>query len=357
MFRTFRIPLTWSALVSRTLKDISQDNMLGLAAQLAYYFLFALVPSILCLVAATSFLPSNTLQDLIGSLGRFAPQAILDILREQMTDASQSDGGLLTFGLLIAIWSSSAAMVGITDALNRAYDIEEGRPWWKVRLTAIALTVGVAVFVVVALVLVMIGPTLAEQVAAQIGLGPTFAMAWKIFQWPIAFALVTFAIGLIYYFAPDAEQDWEWVTPGAVLATVLWLITSLVFKIYVASFADYSTYGSLGGAMVLMLWFYLTALAILTGAEMNAEIDHASEHGKAPGEKVAGEKKKLGAAAARELEERQRIGGTATPGQRQSAAAGTAALQPARPSFPAYALLGIGLVKSFVKKRPTAARR
>jgi membrane protein len=138
------------------------------------------------------------------------------------------------------------------------------------------------------------------------GLGAAFAMTWKVLQWPAVFALITLAIGLLNYFGPDAEQDWEWITPGAALATALWLIASLGFKFYVTSFADYNeTYGSLGGVIVLMLWFYITGIAILVGAEMNAEIEHASPYGKDVGEKVPGEKKKLGAAAARAYEERR----------------------------------------------------
>ena len=157
-------------------------------------------------------------------------------------------------------------------------------------------------FIVVALGLVLIGPTVADRIAVATGAGNAFAMVWKIVQWPFAFALVTLGLGLVYYFGPDAEQDWEWVTPGAVLGTLLWLMASLAFKLYVTQFGTYNeTYGSLGGVIVLMLWFYLSSLAILIGAEMNAEIEHASPHGKAPGEKVPGERKKLGAAAAREF--------------------------------------------------------
>jgi len=127
---------------------------------------------------------------------------------------------------------------------------------------------------------------------------------------------VTSAVGLIYYFAPDAEQDWVWITPGAVLGTLLWVIASLVFKFYVANFADYNaTYGAVGGVIVLLLWFYISGLSILIGAELNAEIEHASPHGKDPGEKVPGQKKKIGAAAARAYQQRlaARRDSSATP--------------------------------------------
>jgi membrane protein len=244
---------------------------------------------------------------MIGSLRAFAPGDVVQIVQEQLQRvANGQQGGLLTIGIGMALWSSSAAVVSITSAMNRAYDIDEARPWWKVRLVAIALTIGLALFIITAVALVMVGPTLGEQLASRLGLGVAFEWSWKVLQWPVVFVLVVVALAFLNYFGPDAEQDWVWVTPGAVLSTALWLIASLAFKIYLTNFADYNaTYGSLGGVIVLMLWFYVSALAVLVGSEMNAEIEHASPHGKAPGEKVPGQRKKLGAAAARAYAGRQ----------------------------------------------------
>jgi membrane protein len=307
MLRTFSIPITWSELIRRTLKESSDDDCLGLAAQLAYYLLLALVPAIVFLVALASFFPADTIAQMLGSLRAFAPGDVVQIVEEQLQRvANGQQGGLLTVGIGMALWSSSAAIVSVTDAMNRAYDIEEGRPWWKVRLVAIALTVGLALFIIAAVALIIVGPTLAEQLASRFGLGAVFEWSWKILQWPVVFGLVAMALALLNYFAPDAEQDWEWITPGALLSTLLWLIASLALKLYLANFADYNaTYGSLGGVIVLMLWFYLSALAVLVGSEMNAEIEHASPYGKAPGEKVPGQRKKIGVAAARAYAERQ----------------------------------------------------
>jgi membrane protein len=311
MLRAFSLPITWAELVKRTARETVADNCLGLAAQLAYYFLLALVPAIVFFVSLASLFPPSVLEQMMTALARFAPGDVTTIVRDQLSSiAGGQKTGLLTFGLLMALWSSSAAIVSIVDALNSAYDIEEARPWWKVRLTAIGLTLALAVFVLVAVGLVMVGPRLAEVIASQVGLGAAFEWTWKILQWPVVFALITVAIATVNYFAPDAEQDWTWVTPGSVLATALWLIASLGFKFYLANFADYNaTYGSLGGVIVLMLWFYVSGLAILVGAEMNAEIEHASPYGKDPGEKVPGQKRKLGTAAARAYEERQRSRG------------------------------------------------
>jgi membrane protein len=307
MFSTFSLPITWSELIKRTVKEMTEDDCLGLAAQLAYYLLLALVPAIVFLVALASFFPADTLAQMIESLRAFAPGDVVQIVEEQLQRvANGQQGGLLTIGIGLALWSSSAAIVSVTSAMNRAYDIDEGRPWWKVRLVAIALTIGLALFIITAVALVMVGPTLGEQLASRLGLGAAFEWTWKILQWPVVIVLVVVALALLNYFAPDAEQDWEWVTPGAAVSTVLWLIASLAFKIYLANFADYNaTYGSLGGVIVLMLWFYVSALAVLVGSEMNAEIEHASPHGKDPGEKVPGQRKKLGVAAARAYAERQ----------------------------------------------------
>ena len=308
MLSAFDVPISWGELIKRTIKDANADNVFGLAAQLAYYFLLALVPAIVCVVALTSFIPPQTIERMLQSAATVAPGDMMDILRDQLNSLRQGEsGGVLSLGLLMALWSSSAALVAVTDALNRAYDIDEGRPWWKVRLLAIVLTIGLALFVVSAFTVVVAGPELAAMIASRIGLGDAFTVTWRIVQWPIAFALVALGIGLIYYFAPDADQDWSWVTPGSVLATLLWLLASLAFRLYVTNFADYNaTYGSLGGVIVLMLWFYISGLAILTGAELNAEIEHASPYGKEPGEKVPGERKMIGARAKRAWEERLR---------------------------------------------------
>jgi membrane protein len=308
MLAYFDSSLSWGELVKRTARETQADNGLGLAAQLAYYFFLALFPTLLFLIALASFLPA---QDLIGRvvamLQGVAPQQVIDIIREQLTKIAEGrQGGLLSFGVAAALWSSSAAMVAIIDALNRAYDVEEQRPWWKQRLTAILLTVGVAVFVLLSFTLVVAGPQIAEYVSARAGLGPVFEWTWKILQWPVAFALAASAIGFIYYFAPDVDQDFVWITPGSLVATALWLVGSLAFRFYAVNFGSYNeTYGAIGGVMVLMLWLYLTGLVVIVGAEMNAEIEHASPHGKAAGEKVRGQRKSIGARAAREFRERQ----------------------------------------------------
>ena len=308
MLRAFRVPLSWGELLKRTLSETYADDVLSLAAQQAYYFFFALFPALLALISLASFFPiHNLVGEVQNLLSRVAPQDVIDIVKQQIVKISGGGaGGILTVAFLLTLWSSSSAVVAMTTTLNAAYDITESRPWWKVRLIAIGLTVGLAVFILVSATLVIAGPTLAERIADTMGLGPVFEWTWKIAQWPVVFILVATGVALVYYFAPDAEQQWIWITPGSVLATLLWVAASLGFKFYLANFANYTeTYGAIGGVMVLLLWFYVSGIALLVGAELNSEIEHASPYGKDPGEKRPGEKKKIGAAAQREFEERR----------------------------------------------------
>jgi membrane protein len=346
MLAYLKVPLSWGQILQRTIRDAIEDNILGMAAQLAYYFFFALFPALLFMLAVASYFPvERMIDDIIGMLGGFAPPEVLTIITGQIQKISAGEqGGLLTLGFLLAIWSSSAAMTAIIDTLNSAYDIEEGRPWWKVRLTAIALTVGVALFILISFGLIVLGPTAAEWIAARTPFGSPFVLAWTILQWPLIFAIVSIGFAIVYYYAPDAEQDWVWLTPGSIFATVLWMAASLAFKFYIATFANYTeTYGAIGGVMILMLWFYISGLVILLGAEMNAEIEHSSPYGKADGEKVPGEKRKIGPAAMRAWLDTQK--------QRGAAPADAPPVPHVRPMLPApapsgfaYRMLGMGVL-------------
>jgi membrane protein len=311
MLAYLHVPLSWTELAKRTANEIWADDLLNLAAQQAYYFFFALFPALLTFISIASFFPiENLVGEVVAALGRFAPPDVLRIITEQIKQISQSGhGGVLTFAFLLTIWSSSGAMVSIITTLNTAYDVTEGRPLWKVRLIAMALTLGMAFFILVSIALVLVGPTLGAHLATTLHVGPEFKWTWWVLQWPVVFVLVATGIGLVYYFAPDAEQEWIWITPGSVVATILWVVVSLGLKMYITYVGNFNeTYGTLGGIIVLLTWFYLSGLAILTGAELNAELEHASSYGKDVGEKVPGEKKKIGPAAQRDYEERQAQG-------------------------------------------------
>jgi membrane protein len=311
MLAHLRVPIGWTDLLKRSVKGAWNDDILNLAAQQAYYFFFALFPALLFVVAIASFFPLQSLTDeVVSKLSGIAPAAVIQIINEQLSElGKQNSGGILTFAFLVTIWSSSGAMVSIITTLNAAYDVTETRPWWKTRIIAIGLTVGIASFVLASMFLVIAGPALGERLANTLNLGEAFKWTWWVLQWPVVFALVASAIGLVYYFAPDVEQDWVWITPGSVLATLLWLIISLALKLYYQLVPDANaSYGAIGGIMVLMLWFYCSGIALLMGAEMNAEIEHASPYGKDPGERVPGEKKVIGARAQRIYEEKRAKG-------------------------------------------------
>lgn len=309
--KAFRVPISWTELARRTATEVWADNCFGLAAQLAYYFFLALFPALLFLVAIVSFIPVEGLLDSITrTLARVAPSEALTLVQDQILKiAHDRNGGLLTLGIIGTIWSTSSGVDAVISTLNQAYDVQEGRPWWKVKAVALGLTLALAIFIVVSFALVLVGPALADKLATWAHVGPLVPWTLKIIQWPIVFALVALAVAIIYYYAPDAEQDWIYITPGSVFATFLWLLISLGFKFYVAHFGSYNaTYGAIGGVIVTMVWFYVSSLAVLVGAELNAEIEHASPYGKDPGEKARDEKKKIGPAAEREWEYKKAAG-------------------------------------------------
>jgi membrane protein len=274
----FRSPLSLAEVVKRTVAEISDDNCVGLAAQLAFYFFLALFPALLFLVALLGYVPiDGALIALLAAIEPIAPQEIIVLLRDQIDELrTGSHASLLTFGILGAIWSSSAATVAIIDALNRAYDVTEWRPWWKRRLVALGLTIGLAVFIVSALLFVLVGPDLVLWAATRFGFATAIASVWSVLRWPLIVVFVMLGIDLVYHFAPNIRRDWTWLTPGSVLAMVMWIGSSLAFKLYVSRFADFNeTHGAIGGIIVVLLWFYVSSFAILIGAELNGVIEQA----------------------------------------------------------------------------------
>jgi membrane protein len=287
--------LTVRALGRRVWRELSEDEVTERAAALAYYFLFSLFPALLFLTAMLGLLPLPGLMDrLIDYADQALPVDAASMVQRTLEEIQAgARGGLLSFGALAALWAGSNGMASIMAALNVAYDIEDARPWWKRRGLAIVLTVGFAIFILAALVLLVFGPLIGEAVAAGLGLGAVFSVAWSVVSVPIVMGCVLTGFALVYYFAPAAQQSWRWVTPGSAVALVLWLAMSFGLRVYVQHFANYTaTYGSIGGVILLMLWLYLTGVVLLVGAEINAEIEQAAaERGnataKAPGEQKA----------------------------------------------------------------------
>jgi len=280
--------LSVKELVQRVVAEIQSDNCLGQAAQLAYYAIFALFPFMLFLITLVGHLPiPNLTGEIMNLLGAAIPENALSLVESNVKAiVSNQRSGLLSFGIVLAIWSASSAITSIIDTLNRAYNVNEGRPLWKVRGLAILLTLGLAVFIILTMLRLVFGPQIGGWVATQGGVGQVFQVAWNIVRWPIIIVLMMMATAVLYYFAPDVEQDWKWLTPGSVFAIIALIATSLGFSYYVNNFGSYNKpYGSIGAVIVLLTWMYLSGFFFLVGGEINSEIEHAAAGGKVAGEK------------------------------------------------------------------------
>ncbi len=258
------------------LEECERDDIFGRAAQLAYYFLFSLFPMLLFLAALLAFLPiPNLLDSLLDYLSSVLPSEAFRLVSGTAIEViSHQRFGLLSLGLLITLWTSSSAMVAVIHTLNIAYNVPESRPWWRQRILAIALTVGLAIFTIIALTIIFFGGQIGERIALSFGYLSAFHIFWNIAQWPLLIGFVLFGLDLVYFFAPNMRMRWRWITPGAVFALVCWVTISYGLRYYIARFTNYdATYGSIGGVMILMLWLYLTGLLMLLGGEINSVIE------------------------------------------------------------------------------------
>jgi membrane protein len=270
--------LTFKELAVRTWREANEDNILGRAAELAYYFLLALFPMLIFLTSLVGFLPGLR-EAIFTALGKFVPGEAMRLVSETISDVTRHrSGGLISFGVLGALWAASGGVTAVMGTLNAAYDAREERSFWKIRLIAISLTVMLALLVMGGTALVMFGDRFAVWFGERLGMGPSFTVIWGVIHYLVGLALLFLGLELIYYFGPNVEQDWKWVTPGAVFAVVSMVVASLLFSLYLRFAPDYSaTYGSLGAVIVLMLWLYLMGAVILIGGEVNAEIAHAAD--------------------------------------------------------------------------------
>jgi membrane protein len=266
----------WKDVLARTAAEAKADQVSLLAAGVAFFGLLALVPAMVAFVSLYGLLADPTdVTRHVGDLLGAAPGEVQDLVRNQLeavtADSSSSIGFGLAAGLVVALWSASSGMKHLIDALNSAYDEEEGRGFFKVRGLALLLTIGAIVFVVVAVVVITVVPALLEGSP----LGPAAEVAISILRWPLLALAFAAGLAVLYRYAPSRDEaEWRWVSPGAVVATVLWLIASGLFSVYVANFGSYNeTYGSLGGVVVAMLWLFITSVVVLLGAELDAEME------------------------------------------------------------------------------------
>ena len=286
----------WKAFGKHLWTKVNSDDVLNRAAILSFYFLLALFPLLLFLIALLgSFADTGTelRHNLLTYLRAIVPVSASDLINTTVDEISQkSSGGKLSFGLVTSLWFASSGMGAIIEGLNVAYDVKETRAWWKRTLLAIVLTIALAVLIITALALMFYGSRIAEGIANHYGFGAVFTAAWTVLQWLFVLVFVFLAFQLIYYFAPDLhEQQLRWLTPGAAVGVILWLLVSFLFGSYLNFHNTYSVvYGSLGAVIILLLWFYLTGVTILIGGEVNALIEQAAARAGDPEAKAAGEK-------------------------------------------------------------------
>ena len=219
---------------------------------------------------------SELRETIFSALGHLAPGSASDLMNTVVSQTAKSSSAIkIGAGILGALWAASAGVSAVVVSLNVVYRYTERRPWWKQKLTVLGLTASLAALIIFAVVLVLYGGKIGNALTMAFGLGHLFTVIWAVLQWPFLFAAMFLSFALVYYFGPDAPHpSWHWVTPGAALGVVLWLLASLGFRLYLHFFNSYSaTYGSLGAVIILLLWLYITGFAILMGAELNAVIE------------------------------------------------------------------------------------
>src|SRR5690554_978327 len=272
--------------IKRTAKGFSEHDLSTYAAALAYRALFSIFPFILFLLALLGFLHLPDFFDWLRSQADLLlPPVAMEQVGPVIDQLQDSQGGLMSFGILLALWTASIGVRSLMNAMNRVYAVEESRPSWKLVLLSVAYTVGLAVLLLAAGFMTL-GPQVMSWLASQIGMEQMLVTLWTWIRWPLAILLMMLAVALIYYATPDVEQDFRFITPGSVVAVIVWLAASIGFGIYVQNFGNYNaTYGSIGAIIVLLLYFYISAAVLLLGAQLNATIEHASAEGKDVGEK------------------------------------------------------------------------
>ncbi len=297
--------LSLKELGHRVWRSIDQDEIFTRAAALAYYSVLALFPMMLFLAAILGLMagPGTKLeQGLVHYLMAAVPSSAATLVQTTVREiTTKAGGGKMSFGILFALWSGATGMAAVMDALNHCYHLKETRGMFKSRAISVLLTIVCSVLVLSALSMVLFGSHLADFVGRHVGLSTVTTTTWKIAEWPVAVLFLVLTFAIIYYYGPDVEeQHWEWITPGAVCGIVLWIVATIAVKIYLHFSNSYSKYyGSLGGAMILLLWLYVSGAAFLIGGEVNSEIENAAAKrlndpsAKAAGEKEPGEKPHL----------------------------------------------------------------
>jgi membrane protein len=273
---------SWWGVLKRTVREFREDNLTDWAAALTYYAILSIFPALLVMVSVLGLIGESATQPLLDNLTEVAPGPAQDIFTDAIQNLNESQGAagvLFVVGLATAIWSASSYVGAFMRASNSIYEVEEGRPFWKLRPVQIAITLLMMILLSIGAVAVVVTGPLAEEVGNVIGLGDAAVTAWDIAKWPVLIVLVSFMFSVLYWAAPNVRQPgFRWLTPGGILAVLLWVIASAGFAFYVANFGSYNkTYGSLGGVIVFLIWLWISNIAVLLGAELNAEVERGRE--------------------------------------------------------------------------------
>jgi membrane protein len=273
---------SWWQAIKRTIREFREDNLTDWAAALTYYAILAVFPALLALVSIVGLMGSSTTQSLIDNLGQVAPGPAKDIFTSAIENLQQNQGAagiMLIVGLALAIWSASGYVSAFMRASNTIYDVEEGRPVWKSVPTRVGTTLVLLLLLAITAVGVVLTGGLAEQVGKVLGIDKTAVDVWNIAKWPVLIGIVSLMFAILYYAAPNVKHPkFRWVSPGGVVAVILWIAASAAFAFYVASFSSYNeTYGAIGGVIVFLTWLWITNIAVLFGAELNAELERGRQ--------------------------------------------------------------------------------
>jgi membrane protein len=273
---------TWKGTLIRTIKGFSRDDLTDWAAALTYYAILSIFPSLLALVSVLGLIGPSATQPLLDNVQTAAPGPAKEILTGaiESLQANQSGAGVVfVIGLLGALWSASGYVAAFMRASNSIYEVPEGRPIWKTIPVRLGITLVLLLLLLVSAIMVVFTGPLAEQAGSLIGVSDSLLTVWDIAKWPVLIVIVSFMLSILYYAAPNVRQPgFRWVTPGGIVAVLLWIVASAAFAFYVANFGSYNkTYGTLGGVIAFLTWLWITNIAVLLGAELDAELERGRQ--------------------------------------------------------------------------------
>ncbi|WP_034623434.1 YihY/virulence factor BrkB family protein [Cellulomonas sp. URHE0023] len=274
---------SWRYVLRTTLREFLDDQCTDVAAALTYYAVLAIAPALLAVVSVLGLVsdPAQAINRILDIVGDVGPKSAVETIEPILTRLTEAPAAGVTFvvGLVVALWSASGYVAAFSRGMNRVYDIDEGRPIWKLRPVLLAVTIGLVLVAVAVVAAAVLSGGVARSIGSIVGLSDTAVTVWDIVKWPVVVLLVVTAIALLYHWAPNVRQPkFRWLSPGALVAVIVWVLASVALGVYVTTFGNYEkTYGSLAGVIVFLLWLWITNLALMFGAELDAELERGRQ--------------------------------------------------------------------------------